>query len=73
MDATWLRRRKPDGSVRRRYCCREFKRGDLRTDVFAVASSTPTSRIIDVVGVKMGFSFLTADSENAFWQAPIQE
>ena len=22
LDATWVRRRKPDGSVRRRYCCR---------------------------------------------------
>ena len=49
LDATWVRRRKPDGSVRCRYCCREFKRGDPRTDVFAVASSTSTSRIIDVM------------------------
>ena len=73
LDATWVRRRKPDGSVRCRYCCREFKRGDPWTDVFAVASSTSTSRIIDVIGVKMGYSFLTADAENAFWQVPIQE
>ena len=73
LDAVWVRTRKPDGSVRCRYCVREFKRGDPRTDVFAVASSTSTSRVIDIVGIKMGYSFLTADAENAFWQVPIAE
>ena len=73
LDATWVRRRKPDGSIRCRYCVREFKRGDPRTDVFAVASSTSTSRVIDVIGVKMGYGFMTADAENAFWQVPISE
>ena len=73
LDAVWVNKRKPDGSVRCRYCVREFKRGDPRTDVFAVASSTSTSRLIDIVGVKKGHAFLTADAENAFWQVPIQE
>ena len=73
LDATWVRRRKPDGSIRCRYCVREFKRGDPRRDVFAVASSTSTSRVIDVIGVKMGYGFMTADAENTFWQVPISE
>ena len=63
LDAVWVRARKP----------REFKRGDPRTDVFAVAPSTSTSRVIDIVGIKMGYCFLTADAENAFWQVPIAE
>ena len=41
LDATWVEVRKPDGAVRCRYCVREFKRGDPRTDVFAVASRAP--------------------------------
>ena len=61
LDAVWVRTRKPDGSVRCRYCVREFKRG------------TSTSRVIDIVGIKMGYCFLTADAENAFWQVPIAE
>ena len=72
LDATWVEVRKPDGAVRR-YCVREFKRGDPRTDVFAVASSTSTSRVVDIIGIKMGYAFLTADAENAFWQVPIKE
>ena len=73
LDATWVEVRKPDGAVRCRYCVREFKRGDPRTDVFAVASSTSTSRVVDVIGIKMGYAFMTADAENAFWQVPIKE
>eukprot|EP00435_Cladocopium_sp_Y103_P027470 s353_g6.t1 len=73
LDAVWVNKRKPDGTVRCRYCVREFKRGDPRTDVFAVASSTSTSRVVDVVGVKNGYSYLTGDAENAFWQVPIEE
>eukprot|EP00435_Cladocopium_sp_Y103_P020520 s28_g5.t1 len=73
LDATWVNKRKPDGSVRCRYCVREFKRGDPRTDVFAVASSTSTSRLVDLIGLKMGYAFMTADAENAFWQVPIKE
>ena len=73
LDATWVEVRKPAGAVRCRCCVREFKRGDPRTDVFAVASSTSTSRLVDVIGMKMGYSFMTADAENAFWQVPIKE
>ena len=73
LDATWVEVRKPDGAVRCRYCVREFKQGDPRTDVFAVASSTSTSRVVDVIGIKMGYAFMTADAENAFWQVPIKE
>ena len=73
LDATWVDRRKPDGAVRCRYCVREFKKGDPRTDVFAVASSTSTSRVIDTIGIKKGYPFITGDAENAFWQVPIDE
>ena len=29
--------------------------------------------MVDVIGVKMGYAFMTADAENAFWQVPIKE
>ena len=57
LDAVWVRTRKPDGSVR----LRERVQAGC-TDVFAVASSTSTSRVIDIVGIKMGYCFLTADT-----------
>ena len=41
--------------------------------MFAVASSNSTSRLIDFIGLKTGYAFLTGDAENAFWQVPIKE
>ena len=73
LDSTWVIRKKPDGSVKCRFCLRDLKSKSDRDDVFAVASSQATSRIIDAIGVKKGYVFFTLDAENAFWQVPIDE
>ena len=69
----WVEARKPDGSVRERYCLREFKSSSYRDDVYAVSTTSATGRIIDLIGVKKQYVFFTADATNAFWQVPIQE
>ena len=38
-----------------RYCLRDLKRGKKRDDVFALASSQATARVIDTIGVKKGY------------------
>ncbi|CAE7201682.1 RE1 [Symbiodinium sp. CCMP2592] len=73
LDSTWVVTRRPTGEVKCRYCLRDLKRGKKRDDVFAVASSQATARVIDTVGVKKGYVFFTADAENAYWQVPIKE
>ena len=59
--------------IRSRWVLRQFKRGDPRDDVFAVASTGATSMIIDYIGVSRGLVFFTADAKNAFWHVPIDE
>ena len=59
--------------IRSRWVLRQFKRGDPRDDVFAVASTGATSKIIDYIGVSRGLVFFTADAKNAFWHVPIDE
>ena len=73
LGSTWVEARKPDGSVRERYCLREFKSSSYRDDVYAVSTTSATGRIIDLIGVKKQYVFFTADATNAFWQVPIQE
>ena len=73
LDSTWVVTRRPTGEVKCRYCLRDLKRGKKRDDVFAVASSQATARLIDTIGVKKGYVFFTADAENAYWQVPIKE
>ncbi|OLQ03440.1 Retrovirus-related Pol polyprotein from transposon TNT 1-94 [Symbiodinium microadriaticum] len=73
LDSTWVITEKPNGTVKCRFCLRDLKSKSDRTDVFAVASSQATSRIIDSIGVKKGYVFFTLDAENAFWQVPIDE
>ena len=73
LDSTWVVTRKPSGSVRCRYCLRDYKHLNYRDDVYAVATTSATSRMIDLVGVKAGYCFFTGDATNAFWQVPIQE
>ena len=73
LDSTWVEARKPDGSVRERYCLREFKSSSYRDHVYAVSTTSTTGRIIDLVGVKRHYVFFTADATNAFWQVPIEE
>eukprot|EP00439_Symbiodinium_sp_Y106_P044972 s2127_g5.t1 len=38
-----------------KYCLRDLKRGKKRDDVFALASSQATARVIDTIGVKKGY------------------
>ena len=73
LDSTWVEARKPDGSVRMRYCLREFKSNRYRDDVYAVSTTSATGRIIDLVGEMKHYCFFTADATNAFWQVPIDE
>ena len=73
LDSTWVVTRRPTGEIKCRYCLRDLKRGKKRDDVFAVASSQATARVIDTIGVKKGYVFFTADAENAYWQVPIKE
>ena len=54
LDSTWVVTRRPTGEVKCRYCLRDLKRGKKRDDVFAVASSQATARLIDTIGVKKG-------------------
>ena len=73
LDPTWVEARKPDGSVRMRYCLREFKSNSYRDDVYAVSTTSATGRMIDLIGVQKRQCFFTADATNAFWQVPIEE
>eukprot|EP00435_Cladocopium_sp_Y103_P016734 s3384_g4.t1 len=73
LDSTWVKARKPDGSVRMRYCLREFKSSTYRDDVYAVSTTSATGRLIDFVGVRKKYCFFTGDATNAFWQVPIEE
>lgn len=73
LDSTWVEARKPDGSVRMRYCLREFKSSSYRDDVYAVSTTSATGRLIDLVGVTKKYVFFTGDATNAFWQVPIDE
>ena len=72
LDSTWVKARKPDGSVRERYGLREFKPSSYRDDVCAVSTTSATGHVIDLIGVKKHV-FFTADATNASWQVPIQE
>lgn len=73
LDPTWVEARKPDGSVRMRYCLREFKSSAYRDDVYAVSTSSSTGRLIDFIGVHKKQCFFTADATNALWQVPTDE
>ena len=73
LDSTWVETRKPTGEAKCRYCLREFKSNSFRDDVYAVATTSATSKMIDYVGVMKGYKFFTADATNAFWQVPIDE
>ena len=73
LDSTWVVTRKEDGSVKCRYCLREFKKSSWRDDVYAVSTTSATSRIIDMLGITSGYAYFTADATNAFWQVPIKE
>ncbi|CAE7848057.1 RE1 [Symbiodinium necroappetens] len=73
LDSTWVITEKPNRTVKCRFCSWDLNSKSVRTDVFAVASSQATSRIIDSIGVKKGYVFFTLDAENAFWQVPIDE
>ena len=73
LDSTWAVTRKEDGSVKCRYCLREFKKSSWRDDVYAVSTTSATSRIIDTLGITSGYAYFTADATNAFWQVPIKE
>ena len=73
LDSTWVKARKPDGTVRMRYCLREFKSSNYRDDVYAVSTTSATGRMIDLIGVNKKQCFFTADATNAFWQVPIEE
>ena len=73
LDSTWVVTRKPDGTVKARYCLREYKKDSYRDDVYAVATTSATSRVIDYLTVECGYSCFTADATNAFWQVPISE
>ena len=73
LDSTWVVIRKPDGAVKARYCLREYKKDHIRDDVYVVATTLATSRIIDYLAVECGYSCFTADATNAFWQVPISE
>ena len=73
LDSTWVKARKPDGTVRMRYCLREFKSSNYRDDVYAVSTTSATGRVIDLIGVIKKQCFFTADATNAFWQVPIEE
>eukprot|EP00439_Symbiodinium_sp_Y106_P052723 s3817_g7.t1 len=73
LDSTWVVTRRRNGEIKCRYCLRDLKRGKKRDDVFAVASSQATARVIDTIGVKKGYVYFTADAENAYWQVPIKE
>ena len=60
LGSAWVTRAKPDGTLKCRFCLRDLKsKSSERTDVFAVASSQATSRIIDAIGVKKGYVFFT--------------
>ena len=73
LDSTWVVTVRPDGRIKCRYCLRDLQSKSTRDDVFAVASSEATARVIDTIGVKKGYVFFTMDAENAFWQVPIDE
>ena len=75
LDSTWVVVRKPEGRVRARYCLREYKKENFRSgdDIYAVATTSATSRVIDHLGVQHGYVFFTGDATNAFWQVPIDE
>ena len=66
LDSTWVVTRKPDGTVKARYCLREYKKDHIRDDVYAVATTSSTSRIIDYLAVECGYSCFTADATNVF-------
>ena len=73
LDSTWVEARKPDKSVRMRYCLRDFKSNSYRDDVYAVSTTSATGRVIDLIGAMKNYHFFTADATNAFWQVPIKE
>ena len=60
---------KPEG------CLREHKKENFQSgdDIYAVATTSATSRIIDRLGVQHGYVFFTGDATNAFWQVAIDE
>ena len=62
------------GEARCRFVCREFRKGDPRQDLFAVASSSFTSRVMSFVGERRegGVKF-TFDVSNAFLHVPVEE
>ena len=59
--------------VRARFVCREFRRGDPRKDLFAVASSSFTSRCLPFAGERHGGVRFTFDISNAFLHVPVEE
>eukprot|EP00434_Breviolum_minutum_P036168 symbB.v1.2.032038.t1/scaffold3793.1/size50245/2 len=73
LDSTWVVTRKEDGTVKCRYCLREFKKSSWRDDVYAASTTSATARVIDVLGTTSGYAYFTADATNAFWQVPIKE
>ena len=73
LDSTWVIVRKPTGVVKARYCLREYKRSTFRDDVYAVATTSATAKIVDYMAVQHGYVCFTGDATNAFWQVPIEE
>ena len=55
LDSTWVEARKPDKSVRMRYCLRDFKSNSYRDDVYAVSTTSATGRMIDLIGAMMNY------------------
>ena len=71
LSTRWVVNRKADGKVRARFVAREFKSMDSdRNDLFAVTSSTITTRLVDVWAAKGQGWTLTGDVSNAFLHAP---
>ena len=73
LDSTSVIVRKPTGVVKARYCLREYKWMSVRDDVYAVATTLATAKVIDYLAVQGGYVCFTGDATNAFWQVPIEE
>ena len=66
LSTRWVRRDDPDGSVRMRFCAREFKQGNCREDLYTPCSSATCDCLVDIIATKLQWSVFVIDAKNAY-------